>query len=154
MKKAIVLLSLCALFSGCQTEPQAIDFEKEKAAIRAVIAIETESYYRQDFEAWKSTYLDSPAFRMYGYWEGFSEKVTFHNGFESLKTEKKKQFDANETLWQGQTRIQYSRKRTLKQMKEQQKISIRFFNAREVRAFMGRAKCQHSTRQCRCRKSM
>lgn len=103
MKKAIVLLSLFALFTGCQTEPQAIDFEKEKAAIRAVIAKETESYYRQDFEAWKSTYLDSPAFRKYGYWEGFPEKVTFHNGFESLKAEKKKQFDANETLWQGST---------------------------------------------------
>jgi hypothetical protein len=103
MKKAIVLLSLCALFSGCQNEPQSIDFEKEKAAIRAVIAKETESYYRQDFEAWKSTYLDSPDFRKYGYWEGFPEKVTFHNGFESLKAEKKKQFDANETLWQGST---------------------------------------------------
>lgn len=29
--------------------------------------------------------------------------MIFHNGFESLKAEKKKQFDANETIWQGST---------------------------------------------------
>ncbi len=44
-----------------------VDFEKEKAAIQEVIAKETESYYKQDFDAWKSTYLQSPAFRKFGY---------------------------------------------------------------------------------------
>jgi hypothetical protein len=90
---------------GSQQQPMApaVDFEKEKAAIQAVIAKETESYYKQDFEAWKSTYLQSPAFRKFGYWEGYPEKVTSTIGFEALAAEKKKQFDANETLWQGST---------------------------------------------------
>ena len=66
MKSSIVLLAFCCLFTQC-TQPnpatQTVDFEKEKTAIQAVIAKETESYYKQDFEAWKSTYLQSPAFR-------------------------------------------------------------------------------------------
>ncbi len=109
MKKTILLFVLGSLIASCNQQPPqpaaapAIDFEKEKAAIQAVIAKETESYYKQDFEAWKSTYLQSPAFRKFGYWEGFPEKVTANIGFESLKEEKKKQFDANETLWKGST---------------------------------------------------
>lgn len=100
-----ILLFCLALTShwSCQNAPKVVDFEKEKAAIRAVIAKETESYYKQDFDAWQSTYLDDPAFRKYGYWEGFPEKVQSHNGFEALKAEKKRQFEKNETLWQGST---------------------------------------------------
>lgn len=103
MKKSLLLLSALALFARCQQPVPTVDIEKEKAAIKAVIATETESYYQQDFEGWKSTYLDSPAFRKYGYWEGFAEKVTFNNGFESLEAEKKKQFEENKTLWKGST---------------------------------------------------
>lgn len=80
-----------------------LDFEKEKAAIQAVIAKETKSYYKQDFEAWKSTYLQSPAFRKFGYWEGYENKIEAYNGFQSLADVKKKQFDANATLWVGST---------------------------------------------------
>ena len=104
MKIIITLLSLCFLLTNCsQLSPanDPVDFEKEKAAIQAVIAKETESYYKQDYEAWKSTYLQSPQFRMFGYWEGYPEKITTNIGFESRAAEKKKQFDANETLWQG-----------------------------------------------------
>lgn len=100
------LLLFCLAFTilwSCQNAPITVDFEKEKAAIQAVIAKETESYYKQDFEAWKSTYLDDPAFRKYGYWEGFPNKVQSYNGFEPLKAEKKQQFEKNETLWQGST---------------------------------------------------
>jgi len=97
MKKLSSLLSAFALLAACQQTAPAVDFEKEKAAIKAVIAKETESYYRQDFEGWKSTYLDSPAFRKYGYWEGYAQKVNFHNGFESLRAEKKKQFEEDNT---------------------------------------------------------
>ncbi len=100
------LLGICILVINCtQQQPatHAVDFEKEKAAIQAVIAKETESYYKQNFEAWKSTYLQSPAFRKHGYWEGYPEKVISVIGFESLAAEKKKQFDANETLWRGST---------------------------------------------------
>jgi hypothetical protein len=106
MKKMIPFLGILILLTNCnkqQPAQLAIDFEKEKSAIRAVIARETESYYRQDFEAWKSTYLQSPDFRKVGYWDGYPEKVVYYIGFESLATEKKKQFDANETLWQGST---------------------------------------------------
>ncbi|MBK8565877.1 MAG: hypothetical protein IPN76_21675 [Saprospiraceae bacterium] len=99
----IIIFLLTTVLLGCQSPLPPVDFEKEKAAIQAVIAKETESYYKQDFEAWKSTYLESPAFRKYGYWEGYPHKVESYNGFESLKETKKKQFDANETLWQGST---------------------------------------------------
>ncbi|MCA0362578.1 MAG: hypothetical protein LCH67_00925 [Bacteroidetes bacterium] len=106
MKTIIHLLGVLILISSCtrkNTDSTAIDFEKEKAAIQAVIAKETESYYKQDFEGWKSTYLQSSAFRKFGYWEGYPEKVVSYIGFEPLAAEKKKQFDANETLWVGST---------------------------------------------------
>lgn len=94
---SIILIS--CLFN-CN-EPATVNFEKEKEEIKAVIAKETESYYKQDFEAWKSTYLQSPDFRKFGYWEGFPEKVTSNIGFESLANEKRKQFDADATIWKG-----------------------------------------------------
>lgn len=106
MKTLIILLGACFIFTNCKQkarENSTFDFEKEKAAIQATIAKETESYYKQDFEAWKSTYLQTPAFRKFGYWEGYPEKVVSNIGFESLSTEKKKQFDRGETLWQGST---------------------------------------------------
>lgn len=106
MKIIIPLLCICILLTNCtQQKPvtHAVDFEKEKVAIQAVIAKETESYYKQDFEVWKTTCLQSPAFRKFGSWEGYPEKVIANIGFESLAVEKKKQFDANETLWQGST---------------------------------------------------
>lgn len=103
MKTLPLLSALVILFSACQPSVPKVDFAKEKAAIQTVIAKETESYYQQDFEAWKSTYLNSPAFRKYGYWEGFDEKIAFNNGFASLEKEKKAQFSADATLWKGST---------------------------------------------------
>ena len=106
MKRIIFLLGTCFFLVNCKEQKQesaTLDFEKEKAAIQAVIAKETESYYKQDFEAWRSTYLQSPAFRKFGYWEGYPEKVVSNIGFESLEKEKKKQFDKSQTLWQGST---------------------------------------------------
>ncbi|MEN9571823.1 MAG: hypothetical protein RL172_3054 [Bacteroidota bacterium] len=106
MKHFFYCLAMVLLLAACaqqKTAPKPVDFEKEKAAIVALIAQETTAYYKQDFEAWKATYLQSPAFRKIGYWEGYPEKIVAHTGFESLAQEKKKQFDANETLWQGST---------------------------------------------------
>lgn len=104
MKHTVLLFFALALsFSCCQPPEKPLDLEAEKAAIRAVIAKETESYYRQDFEAWKSTYLDDPAFRKYGYWEGFEQKVEYCNGFAALAEQKKKQFEADATIWKGST---------------------------------------------------
>jgi hypothetical protein len=103
--KNIIFLSFCCFILLRCAQPQksenTVDFEKEKAAIQAVIAKETESYYAQDFEAWKSSYLQTPEFRKFGYWDGYPEKVISNIGFESLAMEKKKQFDNNETIWQG-----------------------------------------------------
>ncbi|MBP7307522.1 MAG: hypothetical protein KA987_15490 [Saprospiraceae bacterium] len=106
MKILIAVLGTCFFLANCKQqnrESNTIDFEKEKAAIQATIAKETESYYKEDLESWKSTYLQSPAFRKFGYWEGYPEKVISNIDFESLLAEKKKQFDKNETLWQGST---------------------------------------------------
>lgn len=97
-EKSNALILLILIISCQRYEKLSIDFEKEKSAIKAVIAKETESYYKQDFEAPKSTYLQSPAFRKFGYWEGYDHKVTSNIGFESLAQEKKKPFDANETI--------------------------------------------------------
>jgi hypothetical protein len=106
MKIIVLLLGACFFLTNCKQQTQessTFDFEKEKTAIRAIISKETESYYKQDFEAWKSTYLQTPAFRKFGYWEGYPEKVVSNIGFQSLSAEKKKQFDSGETLWQGST---------------------------------------------------
>lgn len=107
----IVALSITGLFiqatypvslqkNTTANDPQ----EAEKEAIRKVVDLETTSYYKQDFEAWKSTYVDAPHFRLYGYWEGYPEKVVYYNGFQALKDFKKKQFDENRTVWQ-QSRV-------------------------------------------------
>ncbi|MBK8503553.1 MAG: hypothetical protein IPL46_15875 [Saprospiraceae bacterium] len=96
-----IFLSHCTEKASDQGESTVVDFEVERTAIQAVIAKETEAYYKQDFEEWKSTYLQSPVFRKFGYWEGYENKVVSYIGFESLASEKKSQFDANETLWQG-----------------------------------------------------
>lgn len=101
--QALLVILSCFLLATCRQQPESPDVESEKAAIKAVIAKETETYYRQDFEGWKSTYLESPDFRMRGYWEGFPEKISFHNGFESLKETKRKQFEQDQTLWKGST---------------------------------------------------
>ena len=104
MSKITMIIFSVMLFTQCTTKnatTESFDVEKEKAAIRAVIAKETESYYKQDYQAWKSTYLQSPAFRKFGYWEGYDDKVVAYIGFDTLDREKKKQFEANETLWQG-----------------------------------------------------
>jgi hypothetical protein len=106
MRILTFLLGTCLFLTHCKQEKQGrdtVDFEKEKAAIQAAIAKETESYYKQDFEAWKSTYLQTPAFRKFGYWEGFPEKIESKIGFEALATEKKKQFENNATIWKGST---------------------------------------------------
>lgn len=110
--KSIYLLGyasiLIILTASCRNAVKKISLEDEKKAIRAVIMQETEAYYRQDFMAWKNTYVDSPYFRSYGYWEGYPEKVRYYNGFDTLKNFKKKQFDESRTLWIGSTEEQHN----------------------------------------------
>lgn len=104
MKKISIIMctAFCFVLFACN-ETKRVDLEKEKAAIRAVLKQETEAYYRQDFNAWKDTYVDSSYFRSYGYWDGYPEKVRYYNGFDTLKNFKKKQFEENKTFWIGST---------------------------------------------------
>lgn len=44
--QAFLALLTCFLLAACQQQPEPLDIEKEKAAIKAVIAKETETYYR------------------------------------------------------------------------------------------------------------
>ena len=106
MMKTIYCLAIGALCFACTTTDAKLpklDVEKEKAAIKAVIDNETSSYYKQDYDAWRSNYLQTPDFRKFGYWEGYDGKVVSYIGFDALAAEKKQQFDKNETLWQGST---------------------------------------------------
>lgn len=96
-----VMLAGLLLLSGCAMQSQPVDLEKEKASILAVIASETESYFQEDFDAWRSTYVDEPYFRLYGYWDGFDQKVLSYNGFDALEAVKKKQFEESKTIWKG-----------------------------------------------------
>lgn len=81
------------------------ELEQEKTAIKAVIAMETDAYYKQDFTRWKQAFVDQPYFRSYGYWEGYPEKVRYYNGFDALESFKKTQFDQDKTVWKGSKEI-------------------------------------------------
>jgi hypothetical protein len=98
---AVIVLAVIVGMACKQSKIPDSELEKEKEAIKAVIAKETESYYKQDFENWKDTYVDQPYFRSYGYWEGYPERVRYYNGFDTLEAFKKKQFEQNKTLWKG-----------------------------------------------------
>jgi hypothetical protein len=100
---ALVAVVVIMFFHVACQRPAAsdIDFEKEREKIKAVIANETETYYKQDFEGWKANFLNDPAFRQYSYWEGWPQKIQFHNGFSALEAFKKAQFEEDRTLWKG-----------------------------------------------------
>lgn len=105
MKKLLLQLALGLMMSVATValyaqHPDSL-IEAEKEAIRRVIANETETYYRQDFEGWKSNFVNTDYFRQYGYWEGFPEKVQYFNGFDTLQQFKRLQFEENRTIWKG-----------------------------------------------------
>lgn len=97
---AVYAMIIMPFLSSCGLH-QPIDSEAEKEKIKAVINNETESYYRQDFAAWRKNFLDDPAFRQYSYWEGWPEKIQFYNGFKALEEVKRSQFQENRTIWKG-----------------------------------------------------
>ena len=125
MKRAIILLLFAvaskkitaqpytqpALLGTPATQQQStseIELEKEKEQIRKLIANETETYYRQDFEGWKSNFVNADYFRQYGYWEGSPEKVKYYNGFDTLRRVKESQFKENRTIWKGSYEKRYN----------------------------------------------
>ena len=87
------------IFYGCSDK--IFYAEKEKVAIQQLIAKETASYYKQDFETWKNTYVNAPHFRSYGYWVGYDEKVRSYNGFDTLKSFKKNSLKKTATVWRN-----------------------------------------------------
>lgn len=96
-----ISLWLSIMISSCGVRDKEPVYADEREAIKAVIANETESYYRQDLDGWKSNFIQSDEFRMYAYWEGWPEKVKFYNGFEQLLAEKRKQFEQDKTIWKN-----------------------------------------------------
>lgn len=82
--------------------------EAEKTAIRNLITKETEDYYRQDFEAWKSNFVQAGYFRQHGYWEGYPDKVRYYNGFDTLQQVKALQFKEDRTYWKGSYEKRYN----------------------------------------------
>lgn len=82
--------------------------EAEKIAIRDVIAKETKDYYLQDFEAWKSNFVQANYFRQHGYWEGYPDKVRYYNGFDTLQQVKALQFKEDRTYWKGSFEKRYN----------------------------------------------
>jgi len=100
----LLLMIPATIFSlyGCaENERAQIDIEAEKAAILETIATETEAYFRQDYELWKEQFVDAPYFMRIGFWEGYPNKVSYHQGFDTLRTEKKLQFEEDATQWAG-----------------------------------------------------
>lgn len=105
MKNGIVtVLITCIIFALCGSDNEqkiSKSLESEKEAIMETIVTETEAYFRQDYELWKDQFVDSPYFMRIGYWEGYPNKVSYHHGFDTLRTEKKLQFEENATQWAG-----------------------------------------------------
>ena len=82
--------------------------EAEKEAIRNVVEKKTTSYYKQNFEEWKSVFVQEDHFRQHGYWEGYPEKVRYFNGFDTLQKVKALQFQENRTYWKGSYEKRYN----------------------------------------------
>lgn len=110
MKKiSVQLLALILLVVAANTAiAQVENIEQEKEAIRKVISHETETYYKQDFEAWKKNFVHAGYFRQHGYWEGYNDKVRWYNGFDTLQKVKALQFKENRTYWTGSYEKRYN----------------------------------------------
>jgi hypothetical protein len=82
MKKTISVLIAFFLIVNCFCQEK-IDFEKEKAAIMAVIEEETASYYANDFERWCATQIqNSISTRINASKSGFG----FNPGWDSISS--------------------------------------------------------------------
>lgn len=105
MKSGIVtVLITCIIIALCGSDNEykiSKDLENEKEAILKTITTETEAYFRQDYDLWKDQFVDAPYFMRIGYWDGYPNKVSYHHGFDTLRIEKKLQFEENETQWEG-----------------------------------------------------
>lgn len=81
------------------------DIEAEKAAILETIATETKAYFQEDFDLWQNQFVDEPYFMRIGYWEGYPDNVSYHEGLDTLRTEKKLQFAQGATEWSGSEHV-------------------------------------------------
>jgi len=106
--KFLLLTSTALVATAFTMLSSKINIEAEKSAIRKVINNETETYYNQDFEGWKSNFVQTDYYRQHGYWEGYPEKVRYYNGFDTLQRVKAKQFEENRTIWKGSYEKKYN----------------------------------------------
>jgi hypothetical protein len=99
----LILTLLLVTLQGCNAgdNQQEISIEAKKTAILETIATETEAYFNEDYELWKNQFVDEDYFMRIGYWEGYPNKVSYHEGFDTLRTEKKLQFEQGATQWSG-----------------------------------------------------
>jgi hypothetical protein len=98
----LVAVIFSGMLLGCASDnPAEMIIEAEKEAILQTIATETEAYFNEDYELWKNQFVDEDYFMRIGYWEGYPNKVSYHEGFEALRTEKKLQFEQGATQWSG-----------------------------------------------------
>lgn len=72
---------------------QALDVEKEKAAILAVIENESKAFWDKDFEKWASYWEHAPYIRTMGWWE--LGGVTVVKGWEERGPRTKAHMEAN-----------------------------------------------------------
>ncbi len=98
----LMISAIILLLHGCaENERSEINIEAEIAAIQETIATETEAYFKEDYELWKDQFVDELYFMRIGYWEGYPNKVSYHEGFDTLRAEKKLQFEQGATQWGG-----------------------------------------------------
>jgi len=100
----VCLLAALFLFiiHGCVAGDQSeINIEAKKTAILETISTETEAYFKEDYELWKDQFVNEDYFMRIGYWEGYPNKVSYHEGFDTLRTEKRLQFEQGATQWSG-----------------------------------------------------
>jgi hypothetical protein len=101
MKNVARLLFLALLLSSCEktvtvttlTENDAIDIEKEKAAIMSVIEGESAAFWNKDYDLWASYWLHEPYIRTMGWWKDGG--VTVVEGWDERAERSKKNFEVS-----------------------------------------------------------
>lgn len=100
-----VLVVLLVLGTSCQNpssdtaQSDAVDFEKERAAIMAVLEGESTAFWDKDYDKWASYWAQEPYIRTMGWWQDGG--VTVVEGWEQRAARSKGNFekspDPNET---------------------------------------------------------
>ncbi len=86
MKTTLILgLTAAVIQLSCSGKPETIDFAKEEAAIKEVIASESRAFWEKNYEAWADCWLPADYVRVIGWWE--KGGVTVYEGWERISGE-------------------------------------------------------------------